>query len=302
MGKTINPKDKVWTEKYRPVKLDDMVGDFKDKIRSYLKDSNSMQHLLLYSVTPGTGKTTLSKVIINELGSDALTLNASDDRKIETIREKVVEFVRTKSSVQNKRRIVFMDEADGLTNIAQDALRNLMETYAENALFILTCNSLNKINAAIQSRCVKIFFGTPDRIEILEFLKKICEAENLEYNDEGLVEVINLNYPSIRNCVQALQEHHISNKSITKETAKKSEDLFESLWNKVTVEKDWKYVKDYIFNNEVNIRALNKYFWYNAVEKSNIKLIQITASNEDKFTRGGEELVIFVTSLVDMSR
>jgi len=157
----MNPIDSMWTEKYRPKKIDEMVGSFKAKIKKYLEEPSKMQHLLLHSSVPGTGKTTLAKAIINELGADKLVLNSSDDRKIEAVREKVNSFVKTKSSVEGMRRIVFMDEADGLTNAAQDALRNLMETYSENALFILTCNYLSKISDAIQSRCASIEFTTP---------------------------------------------------------------------------------------------------------------------------------------------
>ena len=153
--------DSMWTEKYRPKQISEMVGDFKDKIRKYMESPATMQHLLLHSIVPGTGKTTLAKAIIEELGADKLVLNSSDDRKIEAVREKVNGFVRTKSSVPGMRRIVFMDEADGLTGAAQDALRNLMETYSENALFILTCNTLTKISDAIQSRCVNIQFAIP---------------------------------------------------------------------------------------------------------------------------------------------
>ena len=131
---TFNPKKKVWTEKYRPSKVSEMVGDFKEKILKHLEDFNSMQHLLLYSKTPGTGKTSLAKAIINEVGADALVLNSSDDRKIDVIRDKVKEFSITQSTQVGKRRIVFLDEFDGMLKASQDALRNVMETYTSNVL------------------------------------------------------------------------------------------------------------------------------------------------------------------------
>ena len=261
----MNVLNAMWVEKHRPKNLDEIVGDFKDKIKAYLKDISSMQHLLLHSVVPGTGKTSMAKIIIKELNADSLILNASDDRKIETIREKVTEFVRTKSSKPGMRRVVFMDEADGLTNVSQDALRNLMETYAGNAIFILTCNSLSKINDAIQSRCVKIFFGAPDRTEIFYYLKSICEKENLKYTDEGLIEIISKNYPSIRNCVQVLQEIHVEGKEVSLENVKISDEEFQSLWTFVNDKKDWKSVKDYLFKHDVDITNLNKFFWFKAV-------------------------------------
>lgn len=296
----MNVINSMWTEKYRPKNIDDMVGDFKPKIKKYLEDPNTMQHLLLHSVVPGTGKTTLAKAIISELDADKLVLNSSDDRKIETVREKVNGFVKTKSSKAGMRRIVFMDEADGLTNAAQDALRNLMETYSENALFILTCNTLSKISDAIQSRCVNIKFSNPKKEDILKYLKNICDKENMECTDAGLNRIIEINYPSIRNCVQVLQSLHTEGKGATEDNAKSSDEEYQMIWDKITKDKDWKFVKEYLFTNNVDVRLLNKFFWFKAVEEGYIKMIQITAVNEDKFTRGGEELVVFVTSLIEM--
>jgi len=194
---------------------------------------------------------------------------------------------------------VFLDEADGLTNVAQDALRNLMETYSSNAVFILTCNNINKISDAIQSRCVKISFMEPDKDEIYKYLENICINEYLEYDTEGLKKVIDINYPSIRNCVQVLQALHTENKSVIAANAKKSDDIYNMLWNKLYVDKDWKFIQEYLFKNNVNISQLNKFFWYNAVDISNIKLIQITCANEMRLNEG-DPLIIFVTSLIEM--
>jgi DNA polymerase III delta prime subunit len=193
-----------------------------------------------------------------------------------------------------------MDEADGMTGVSQDALRNLMETYSENALFILTCNHLSKISDAIQSRCVLIQFMNPPKTEILNYLKMICENEEMKYTDGGLKRIIDINYPSIRNCVQVLQSLHTEEKAANEDNAKSSDEEYQMLWSKVSVDKDWKFVKTYLFENNVDVRLLNKFFWFKAVEDSYVKMIQITAVNEDKFTRGGEELIVFVTSLLDM--
>jgi len=299
----MKPINHVWVEKYRPKKIDDVVGSVRDKIKNYLKEPLQMPHLLFHSISPGTGKSTMASVIINELGADVLNLNSSIDRKIETIREKVNAFVQTKSSVVGTRRIVFMDEADGLNKYAQDALRNLMETYASNALFILTCNSLSSIIAPVQDRCVDINFIEPDKTEILNYLIKICNLENLEYTEIGLNKIINKNYPSIRACVKTLQMLHTEGKSITDNLEDTDIDNeFEELWIKISIDKDWKYVKEYIFKHPLNIKNLNKYFWYKAVKQSHIKLIQITALNDDKFGRGGEHIIIFVSSLIEMSK
>lgn len=293
-------KSKIFTEKYRPEKLSGMVGKEKEILQNHIKDPEQMQHLLFYSVTAGTGKTTAAKAIINELGTDSLILNSSNDRKIEVIREKINEFVKTKSSVDGKRRIVFLDEADGMTKISQDALRNLMETYASNSIFILTCNNIKNIIDPIKSRCGLIEFKNPDRTELKNYLIMICKNENIEYTDEGLDDLIEQNYPSIRDCVKVLQNFHVQGKKITKKDNKDSNTEFNMLYKKITENKDWEKVKDYLFENYIDIRQLNKYFWMQATKTSNIKMIQITASNEEKMSRGGEDVVIFVSSLLNM--
>lgn len=298
--KKINPIDSMWVEKYRPQTLNEMVFTDKEKIRNYLKNHSSMQHLLLFSKTPGTGKSSLSRVIINELGGDALYLNSSDDRKIEVIREKVVSFVRTKSSVPGMRRIVFMDEADGMTSASMDALRNLMETYSANALFILTCNKIEKIIEPIQSRCVRLEFSKPDKKELFEFLKNICVKEELEYTDEGINQVILLNYPSIRDCVKTLQVIKTEGKKVTEELHDKLSNTYDEIYDIITKEKDWKKVQEQVFSDtNIDIMNLNKHIWFKAVMESNIRLMQITSANEKHF-KGSDPIVIFVTSLLDM--
>lgn len=297
---TFEPSNSAWVEKYRPKKIDELVGSFKDEIKIYLKNPNSMQHLLLSSQTPGTGKTALAKIIIKELDSDNLVMNSSNDRKIESIREKVSDFVMTKSSKQNKKRIVFLDEADGLTPAAQDALLNLMETYSSNALFILTCNNITKINDALQSRCAKIEFSKPDKNEIKDFLIKICNNEKLPYDDDGLNQLIDINYPSIRNCVQKLQQIKIQNKEVVVENDLESDESYQKLWTSIAEKKDWKTAKNTILEQNIDVRSLNKFFWYKAVESTNIRIIQVTASNEEKFVRNCDERVIFITSLLQM--
>jgi len=296
---TFNPKKKVWTEKYKPKKVSDMVGDFKDKILKHLQDFNSMQHLLLYSKTPGTGKTTLAKAIINEVGADALVLNSSDDRKIDIIRDKVKEFAITQSTQAGKRRIVFLDEFDGMLKASQEALRNIMETYNSNVLFILTCNNINKVIEPLQSRCLKIAFAYPKKEDILVYLANICEKENMKFTQEGLEILIELNYPSIRNCVIALQDLYTENKPVTKENIKPVNQLFDDLWNKLK-EKDWKYIKQVVLESTVEPRELNNYFWEKGLEEENLKVIQVTCRNEKDIAWGADSKIIFVTSLIEM--
>lgn len=296
---TFNPKNKVWTEKYRPKKVSEMVGDFKVKILKHLENFNSMQHLLLYSRVPGTGKTTLAKAIINEVGADALILNSSDDRKIDTIREKIKSFAITQSTKKGLRRIIFLDEFDGMLRASQAALRNVMESYASNVMFILTCNAINRIIDPLQSRCLKIAFTNPKKEEILVYLANICEKENMEYTQEGIETLIELNYPSIRDCVMALQDLNAEKLAVIKENVKPTNKLFDDMY-KLLLDKNWHDIKKVILAGTINAQDLNTFFWHKGIETNNIKLIQLTCRNEKDISWGSNAVIIFVTSLIEM--
>ena len=297
----IDPKNYMWTEKYRPKKISEMVGDFKEKILKYLDNQQALPHFLLYSKVPGTGKTTLAKAIINELGCDALVLNSSDDRKIDVIRDKVKEFSMTQSTTKGQRRCVFLDEFDGMLKASQEALRNVMETYANNVFFILTCNNINKVIMPLQSRCVKIPFAFPDKEEILVYLKFICESEKMVCTDEALAQLIEMNYPSIRNCVLTLQDMKTEGLDITVDTVKPINDMYDGLWQKL-LEKDWKYIKKIVLKSTIDPRDLNSFFWERALysEPPMLKVVQICCRNERDIALGADGKIIFVTSLIEL--
>lgn len=300
MDDDFKPLNSMWIEKHRPTKVSEMVGSFKEEILEKLKEPNAMQHLLLYSKTPGTGKTTLAKAIINELGADYIIINSSDDRKIETVRDKVKQFANTQSTKPGIRRIVFLDEADGMTKQAQEALRNMMETYAANALFILTCNDIGKVHDAVQSRCSKIVFAYPDKKDIGEYLEKICVAEGLEYTTDGIAKIVEMHYPSIRDCVTVLQDLTSLKKAIIPDNIQPHNPMFEEMWIELTQRKNWKKVKEFIFQSTVDPRDLNKFFWEKAVEVENLKLIQRTCLNELHMSYGSDPKVVFTTALIEM--
>ncbi len=143
----------LWVEKYRPRKLTEYVGNehLVKKVGSYIKNDD-IPHLLLYGKA-GTGKTTLARIIVNDiLGCNFLYINASDESGIDVIRHNITNFAQTKS-FDGGIKVVILDEADGLTPQAQAALRNTMETYAKYCRFILTANYRHKIIPALQSRC-----------------------------------------------------------------------------------------------------------------------------------------------------
>ena len=297
----MNPKDAMWSEKWRPKRVDDIVGDFRHKIKLYLEKEETIPHFLFHSSAAGTGKTSLCKALINELNCDALILNSSDDRKIETIREKVKEFAITQSSKKGKRRVIFLDEIDGMLKVSQDALRNIMETFSSNCIFLLTCNNLNKVIEPIQSRCVVVPFAYPNKQEIFNYLEKICKGENLKYTTDGLIKVIEIEYPSIRNMVLNLQDLHTQKLNVTIENVTPVNAIYNELW-KYVLDKNWIKIKETVIINNLNVREINKHFWELAVKEGNIKLIQLTCRNEKDISWGADEMVIFVTSLIEMCK
>jgi len=297
--KTFDPKNTMWCEKHRPQHVKDIVGDFKDKVLKYMDNIESFPHLLLFSTTPGTGKTTLGKAIINDLDTDKLVLNSSNERGIDTIREKVKEFSMTKSSRAGKRRIVLMDEIDSTTKVAMDSLRNLMETYASNVIFIMTCNNINKVTEPIRSRCLEIPFAKPKKEEVYKYLEGICIKEELDYTEQGIKKLIELNYPSIRNCVVVLQDLKTEGKKVTDEDVRPLDEAYQVLWNKIK-DKNYTEVATYVLKENINTRELNKYFWHKALVEGNIKIIQLTCRNEKDMSIGAIPEVIFVTSLIEM--
>src|SRR3972149_3614808 len=197
----MKPVDCIWTEKYRPTKVSEVVGSVKLKILKHMESPSTMPHFLFYSTSPGTGKSSMVRAIINELVCDSLNINRSDDRSIEVVREKIREFAMTQSSKPGLRRIIFLDEFDGMMKAGQDALRTIMEVYAKNVIFLICCNNLHKINEPIKSRCVVVGFAHPEKEEIFKYLERICYEEELPYSEDGLKLLIDVNYPSIRNCV-----------------------------------------------------------------------------------------------------
>ena len=200
----------LFVEKYRPKVFEDVIN--LDKRIPELVNQN-MPHLLFVS-PPGTGKTTCAKIIIDKLGCDFLVLNASDERGIDTIREKVKTFSMTMSSKKDMFKIVLLDEGDYLTPEAQAILRNLMETYAKNCRFIITCNFENRIIDAIQSRCSKFTFKKVSDDELLSLLEKICKNENIQYDISSLKKIIEVSRGDIRKSINILQQNVKDNKVI----------------------------------------------------------------------------------------
>src|SRR4030042_1211787 len=181
----------IWTEKYRPSKFYELVGqdDIVKKVQS-LTNSLNIPHLLFIGPA-GTGKSTLALIIVKELfgknwRENYLEFNASDERGINVVREKVKNFARTKSLGNVPFKIIFLDEADALTPEAQQALRRTMENYSSTCRFIMSCNYSSKIIDPIQSRCAIFSFKLLDKAGIEKVILKIAEKENLVIKPEAV--------------------------------------------------------------------------------------------------------------------
>ena len=193
----------LWVEKYRPQTLEEYVGNetIKNKIADYLKQG-SIQNLLFHGVA-GTGKTTLAKLIAKNLNCDLLYINASDERGIDTIRDKIIPFASSMSF--NDVKIVILDEADYITPQAQATLRNTIEACSTTTRFIFTCNYLERIISPLQSRCQTFEITPPSKGDVFDTLKNILVNEGIEANESTSMKVIDTHYPDIRKIINTIQ-------------------------------------------------------------------------------------------------
>ena len=202
MGMSIK-EHSLLVEKYRSKNLSEYVGNehIKTQIQKYL-DQNDIQNFIFYGPA-GCGKTTLAKIIINNLDCDYLYINASDERGIETIRDKVTSFSSTASFRQIK--VVILDEADFLTIQAQASLRNVIETFSRTTRFIMTCNFIERIIDPLQSRCQVLKVVPPSKKEVAKHLREILDSEKTNFQIEALVNIVNTHYPDIRKMLNTIQ-------------------------------------------------------------------------------------------------
>ena len=211
-----------WVEKYRPQKLEDIVGQKQiiSRLEKYVGD-NSMPNLM-FTGPAGVGKTTTALALVKSIlgeywRQNFLELNASDARGIDTVRTNIKNFCRLKP-VGAPFRIIFLDEVDNMTKDAQHALRREMEMYTKTASFILSCNYSSKIIDPIQSRCAIFRFAPIKGEEIKDRLKYICENEGFEYDEKGLESIVYFAEGDMRKAVNVLQSASSEGEAINEDS------------------------------------------------------------------------------------
>ncbi len=215
--------NEIWTEKYRPKKLNEVVGQkhVVERLRAYV-ETNNMPHLL-FTGPAGVGKTTCSLAIAKEMFGDDwrgnfIELNASGERGIDVVRGKIKEFARNAPLGGAEFKIIFMDEADALTSDAQAALRRTMEKYSKICRFILSCNYSSKIIDPIQSRCAVFRFKPLTSEDLRGYLQRIINMEQVDIDEEAVAGLVHVARGDMRRAVNSLQVAASLNKHIDMDT------------------------------------------------------------------------------------
>jgi replication factor C small subunit len=250
-------------EKYRPIQLDNYVGNehIKKTISQYLSQ-NDIQNLIFYGPA-GTGKTTLAKLIVKGLDCEHLYINASDERGIETIRDKVSGFASSASFKPLK--VVILDEADFLTIQAQASLRNVIETFSRTTRFILTCNYIERIIDPLQSRCQTLKVIPPNKLDILKHLVKVVKREKIYTVEEDLRIIVDQYYPDLRKCLNTIQLSTQDQKLVIDKSVLVSSNYMTQVVKELTGKKSWKEIRQIIANANVqDFEELYRYLYDNA--------------------------------------
>jgi len=195
----------IWVEKYRPKTFNEYVGSdkLKSKIQSFI-DEGQIPHLIFHSRSPGTGKSTISKLITSHLDCDSLYINASTQNKIDVVRQKITTFASSLGF--RPLKVMILDEAQRLTPDAQRGMLEIMETFAEHTRFILTANNVEKLIEPLRSRCQIFHVQPPEKSIVAKHVAGILDAENVKYEVSDF-KVLMKYYPDIRKIIQEAQQN-----------------------------------------------------------------------------------------------
>jgi replication factor C small subunit len=298
----------IWSEKYRPEKLNEVINQrhVVERVKAFVKDKNIPN--MLFTGPAGTGKTTVALAIAHELygkewKSSIREFNASDERGIDIIRGKVKDFARSTFGGEISRLII-LDEADALTQEAQQALRRTMETYTSLSRFILICNYSNKIIEPIQSRCAVFRFKTLTEDDIKKFIKRIVEEEKLKITDGGISAIIYLSEGDLRKVANLLQASAALGEKITEEivydvaSQAKPDDVKEmlDLALKGNFEDARNRLQDMLLRQGLSgedvIKEIHKQIYsLDISEQAKVQLIEKTGEFEFRISEGSSDLI-----------
>lgn len=299
----------IWTEKYRPKEFSELVGQ-NDIIKRVtgLVDSLNIPHLL-FAGPAGTGKSTLALVIVKQLYKDKwqdnyLELNASDERGINIVREKVKNFARTKAIGNVPFKIIFLDEADALTPEAQQALRRTMENYSSTCRFIMSCNYSSKIIDPIQSRCAIFRFKLLDQKDITTYLTRIAKGEGLTLDEVSFETIYEGSEGDCRRATNLLQSTAAISPNITSELI--STIISNAKPKDIKLVLDYAVAGDFVKSKEKLldimlkesisgqdiIKAMQKEIWNLPVEPEiKVKLTEKTGEAEFRIVEGSDPFI-----------
>ncbi len=301
--------NEVWTEKYRPRKFEEVAGqeEIVKRVKS-LTNSNNIPHLL-FAGPAGTGKSTLALIVVKELFGESwrenyLELNASDERGIDVVRQKVKDFARTKALGDVPFKVVFLDEADALTREAQQALRRTMENFTSTCRFVLSCNYSSKIIDPIQSRCVIFRFQLLSKADIKERVDLIVQSEGLTITPEAFDVLYEASEGDCRRIINLLQATSSISPNITP-------DLINTIISHARPS-DIKVVLDYALSGDFEnsrtklldimlkesvsgqdiIKAIQKEIWNLPIDAQlKVRLTEKTGEAEFRLVEGSDEFI-----------
>ena len=260
----IKKEHSLWVEKYRSTDLNTYVGNenIKKTIAQYISQ-NDIQNLI-FNGPAGTGKTTLAKLIVKNIECDYLYINASDERGIETIRDKVSGFASTMSFKPLK--VVILDEADFLTIQAQASLRNVIETFSRTTRFIMTCNFVERIIDPLQSRCQVLKIVPPTKKDVAKHLAWILTEENINFELDDVATITNQFYPDLRKCLNTIQLSTQDGELVIDKTILVSSNYRSQILKELTNKKpSWNEIRQIIANANVqDFEELYRFLYDNA--------------------------------------